>query len=282
MSEGAQLPWKVQRVNNSRGPPADYSSIRLPLPPPPSGMEWHRDTETREFSLVQQDKDMVSKRTQTILDDRARNSSLSNDEKNRENIEFPSASDDTSGGVEGDDYILHTVLPTDTLAGLCITYKINAIKIRQTNRFSGSNLLLAPPRLIIPLSENSKCANIMLQDKESAEYKIQTFLASNPNLRHVEARSYLELNDWNLSDALNNAKEDAVWEGKSSFALEHGIKKKRVDFTTVRGAGDDVLLDVHVGIPAHSPEFMATTKRAELSPLLRDIEMKSIMQRRAS
>eukprot|EP00566_Odontella_aurita_P035030 CAMPEP_0113550554 /NCGR_PEP_ID=MMETSP0015_2-20120614/14047_1 /TAXON_ID=2838 /ORGANISM="Odontella" /LENGTH=80 /DNA_ID=CAMNT_0000451375 /DNA_START=91 /DNA_END=330 /DNA_ORIENTATION=+ /assembly_acc=CAM_ASM_000160 len=53
MSEGGQFPWKVQKVDTSRGPPGKYDQIsrREPLPRPPVGMTWVRDEETREWSL---------------------------------------------------------------------------------------------------------------------------------------------------------------------------------------------------------------------------------------
>ena len=49
--EGGLFQWKIQKLNISRGPVADYSDISRPLPDPPKGMVWRRDEETRGFSL---------------------------------------------------------------------------------------------------------------------------------------------------------------------------------------------------------------------------------------
>jgi len=49
-------------------------------------------------------------------------------------------------------YMEHKVLPTDTLQGLCLAYKISAVKLRMANKFSGNSLILAPKTLKIPLN----------------------------------------------------------------------------------------------------------------------------------
>uniref|UniRef100_A0A7S2A3L4 LysM domain-containing protein n=1 Tax=Trieres chinensis TaxID=1514140 RepID=A0A7S2A3L4_TRICV len=53
--------------------------------------------------------------------------------------------------VEGVDYALHTVLPTDTLWGICLRYSVDPLRLRRVNVFSGSNLHFAPPTLLVPL-----------------------------------------------------------------------------------------------------------------------------------
>ena len=57
MAEGGQFPWKRQTIDESRGPTADYSSIRKPLPSPPKGVEWKFDEPTKEWRLVRTDTD---------------------------------------------------------------------------------------------------------------------------------------------------------------------------------------------------------------------------------
>lgn len=62
---------------------------------------------------------------------------------------------DGDGGGGAKSYVEHRVKPTDTLQGLCLSYKISATKLRMVNKFSGSNLLMAPKTLRIPLGGGS-------------------------------------------------------------------------------------------------------------------------------
>jgi hypothetical protein len=52
------------------------------------------------------------------------------------------------------EYIEHIVLPTDTLQGICLAYKVSAMRLKKENGFSGNNLQLAPKKLRIPLDTN--------------------------------------------------------------------------------------------------------------------------------
>jgi len=114
--------------------------------------------------------------------------------------------------VFGFDYIEHIVLPENTLQGICIQYKVSPVILRQINKFSGSTLLLAPKRLIIPLKRSgntlSRSGGIMLQDQATNQYKIHKMLAECPNLKENEARTYLHLNNWNLIEGVVVARED--------------------------------------------------------------------------
>lgn len=201
MAEGGHLPWKRQVIDVSRGPVADYSNLRKPLPPPPRGFEWRRE-ENGEWKLLDQSL------TPAV-------SGLGGgDDKDAEEEEKSADSVKKQQPCEGVDYVFHTVLPSDTLAGLCLRYKVSATKLRQANKFSGSNLLLAPARLIIPLRSGTvlNVNAIQLQDTNSSEYKLQIFLTEFPHLRQSERRAYLELNDWSLADAMRNAADDDAWE----------------------------------------------------------------------
>jgi len=145
----------------------------------------------------------------------------------------------------GVDYEEHIVLPTDTLQGICLAYRIHATRLRQVNRFSGNSLLLAPKRLIIPISKKAlKNGTIRVQDRDSPEFKIHFFHSEFPRLGITGAKAYLELADWNLEDAITSAKEDGEWEQKEqvkdssgqihmSFDVKNGIESQ---FHT-RGAG---------------------------------------------
>jgi hypothetical protein len=61
-------------------------------------------------------------------------------------------------------------------------------QLRQANCFSGSNLLLAPQRLIIPI--NGLTIPVK-QDDSSPEYKLHVVLAALPQLNRAEAKAYL-------------------------------------------------------------------------------------------
>jgi hypothetical protein len=105
----------------------------------------------------------------------------------------------TSGakaGVLGVDYLEHVVLPSDTLQGICLAYKISSQRLRQANCFSGNNLLLAPKKLIIPLyGPNSSGAVargptvVRPQATDSPEYKIRYLQAEFPDLSVAEAKA---------------------------------------------------------------------------------------------
>lgn len=205
MAEGGQLPWKRQTIDVSRGPMADYSQLRKALPAPPAGLEWIKCKESGEWKL--QEPALVP--ALTGLHEAENETS----DRPRERV----------------DYLIHTVLPSDTMAGLCLRYKISATKLRQANKFSGSNISLAPARLLIPLTDNSalNMSTIQLQDTNSEEYKMQVFLSAFPHLRRSERRAYLEINDWILADATRNAADDDAWEQNKKLVAGQAEEAKR-------------------------------------------------------
>ena len=88
------------------------------------------------------------------------------------------------------DYVEHVVLPTDTLQGLCLAYRISATKLRMVNKFSGNSLTMAPSTLIIPLDHGDiESGKIRLQDKKSKEFKIHDIRSNVPELKYSEAES---------------------------------------------------------------------------------------------
>lgn len=147
----------------------------------------------------------------------------------------------------GEPYLNHVVLPTDTLQGLCLAYKISATRLRMENGFSGNSLLLAPKKLRIPTntsinnnnnnvggvsstgetsssSSSSSTMNISnkgmmkrCQDQSSREYKLYAFVAEIEMMELVEAKAYLDLANWDLEEALRSAREDEGWSLKGGF-----------------------------------------------------------------
>ena len=61
--------------------------------------------------------------------------------------------DDKKSSVE---YTEHIVLPTDTLAGVCLLYKISRRELQRANRFYGNDLRLAPGKLHVPITEKAR------------------------------------------------------------------------------------------------------------------------------
>lgn len=110
----------------------------------------------------------------------------------------------------GEQYMEHVVLPTDTLQGLCLAYKISATRLRMENSFSGNSLQMAPKKLRIPTHITTPGIMIRTQDKSSKEYKLYAFCAET-NMELVEAKAYLDLSNWDLEEAVRSAKEDDGW-----------------------------------------------------------------------
>lgn len=52
------------------------------------------------------------------------------------------------------EYIEHIVLPTDTIQGICLAYKVSAMRLKKENGFSGNNLQLGPKILRVPVNTN--------------------------------------------------------------------------------------------------------------------------------
>jgi len=125
-----------------------------------------------------------------------------------------SADGDRALGLLGVDYVEHIVLPSDTLQGICLAYKISLTRLRQVNHFSGNSLTGAPRKLIVPLSKKAlRSGFVRLQDQDTTEYKIHAFLAKLPHIRkEAEALEYLEATNWNIAEAVRSAREDGDWD----------------------------------------------------------------------
>ena len=177
MSEGGFFPWKRQVIDESRGPVTSYQGIHGPLPAPPKNMSWIQDSKTREWTLVQQHQHHEEALVEGILVD-----------------------NNTS-----QDYIEHTLEPTDTFQGICLRYKITPTELRRANCFSGTNLALAPNPIRIPTSTATAVA-VPVQDESphSRESMIQTVM-KKATIPRKEAVCFLEIHDWDVSHAVADA-----------------------------------------------------------------------------
>ncbi len=216
MSEGGYFPWKRQTITG--GKPGDYSSLSKPLPALPKGMAWLRNPETREWSIID-----INKTNNDSGDDLENNRS---DKSLLLSVGIPvniDLSTPTKRLPANCDYLVHVVQSTDTFQGICLKYGITPLALRQVNKFSGSNLILAPKALVIPLSRKDYQAKLLQQNEDNGsnelESKINHFLlsfhrkqASTALVGRKEAIAYLDMNDWNLEMAIKDAKEDFGWE----------------------------------------------------------------------
>jgi len=136
--------------------------------------------------------------------------------RSRSSSTIDSLDGDRTLGLLGVDYVEHIVLPSDTLQGICLAYKISLTRLRQVNHFSGDSLTSAPRKLIVPLCANSQKAIrsgfVKMQDQDNSEYKLHALLAEIPSLKEPRAQEYLEVADWDLVEAIKSAREDCDWD----------------------------------------------------------------------
>lgn len=191
----------------------DYSNLSSPLPSLPTGHYWVRNDETREWYVSVDEATMLEKDTKGEF---VQDSAV--DMEGRTNLP-----DDC-------DYLQHQVQKSDTFQGICLKYGISPVALRQTNNFSGSNLLFAPELLIIPLARTlarkSKVdAENGLSASSSKEHKLNQFLLTFRNhtasdlVSRKEAQAYLDMNDGNLEMAIKDAKADFGWELNKDKAI---------------------------------------------------------------
>jgi hypothetical protein len=190
MAEGAQLPWKIQKLNLA--PTLSYDSIHKPLQAP-KGKCWNYDPLHKEWSLVATEKPQSS----------------------RIFVDAVVISEDEDGTpVTKEILVDHYIMPSDTFQGICLRYKIKPLQLRRANGgFTGENLNLVPNPLKIPLKD----CMIPTADAEGVDGSAQpltrsqvvgVFLDECRGASRSEARAYLMMNDWDLAAALENAQED--------------------------------------------------------------------------
>lgn len=282
-----------------------YDKESLQLPDPPEGWHWTKDEKTKEWRLVAQEKsqpsaellmalhhdasemndgdsslfkDMTVDTTPRSLDSpdikghEAKESfPLENADKNTQ----PSAATPPKQFKKGLDYAEHIVLPSDTLQGLCIKYKVTAAKIRQANNFTGTNLLLAPSTLLIPLNREFVIdGRIRQQDRNSKEFKRQAFLDKVIGMSSKEADAYLDMADGDLEVAIQEALADREWEKANQQQMDqHSIRSRTYVESDKRKNQNSLHLDVeisdnsvHEAIPVQVPQGIKELEMRRLIP----------------
>ena len=297
MAEGGQLPWKLQKIDQHRGPPGNYDCIvqGTPLPTPPIGSEWRRDKETCEWSVfaLPRKTDGGGHISSSFVGDDA--IARKKDIGELPSHDFAVKSTVKSTAVEGVEYVMHTVLPADTFSGLCLRYALTPVQLRRANCFSGSNLKLAPSTLVIPLGKDGlNGGRIRLQDRDSEEFKLHAFLSDFPRLRNGEARAYLLMSSWNIEKAKDAARDDIKWEEKSDTvrpkikeagSVSSWSKEEKMIMPNKKAAGpcnpwdkeagaQDLTLHVHTAVPADEEVVcFGWLRPGEKMPLLQQIEI---------
>ena len=142
---------------------------QMDVPAPPAGSEWKQDPTTKEWTLH---------------------------DKKGPPSDIPIVA---VGNYQ------HVVQPTDTFQGICLQYKVTPTQLRQANGFSGTNLLLGPTVLSIPGKPGEIPPPMLVLTREQQMTRLRN---SVPGIVTAEAKAYLELNNWNLEEAIQNAKED--------------------------------------------------------------------------
>jgi LysM repeat protein len=208
MAEGAKFPWKMQKLHHV--PTVSYKNLRKPLRPP-SGKRWAFDSCTKEWSLEDIPKTVVGCNTELVVD------AVLVDENGHAIAEEGEEASSGASTWDKSPYFEHIVQQTDTFEGLCLRYKITPTELRQANGFTGNNLFLAPNPLKIPNTNKIMYTNAEARSLTTAEglplaltsdQVVRLLLKDCPELSSNEAKAYLELNDWELSNALQNARDD--------------------------------------------------------------------------
>ena len=180
MADGGMFPWKVQKLNLA--PTLSYDRIQRPLKAP-KGRQWMFDSKSRTWSLID-----AKYQPPSII------------------VDAKEALQDSNGR-----YLTpHHIGPEDTFQGICLKYKVKPHELRQANGgFSGTNLNLVPNPLMVP------CKNVMESKAVAHETRPLTqsevvglLLKECKTMARSEARAYLMLSEWDLAEALENARED--------------------------------------------------------------------------
>lgn len=206
-------PWNRQKIRNPKnGVPATctFSQLSKPLPPPPNGMMWVQDA-TKEWVLVATaTAEAFAVDKSATVDENPDNYSASSggDVVCAVPISVQSATPllnqntTTRSGV-----LYHEVSETDTFQGICLRYKVTPVELRRANKMLGTNLKLAPSKLIIPSNENNQDRNVHEPTKEEKIAALVKEVSRVTKLSYSEARAYLELADWDLGCAIGNVKD---------------------------------------------------------------------------
>lgn len=173
--EGGILPWRTQSICNNCPDLVDACSKSLP--PPPSGYFWEKDEENGNWVLSELPKAFEMEGSVVFMK--------------------PSV-------------VEHIIMPTDTIQGICLRYRVTSTDLRRANLFSGNNIRFKTS-LLIPINGGS----IVNPQVETHDVTLQRF--KNITGEGIEeARMYLEEYEWDLRKAIDGWNDDRRWEETQS------------------------------------------------------------------
>mmetsp|Transcript_99414 Transcript_99414/g.195295 ORF Transcript_99414/g.195295 Transcript_99414/m.195295 type:complete len:244 (-) Transcript_99414:116-847(-) len=210
--EGGYLPWK----NKSKEVSNQVEALSKPLPPPPIGKEWEK-LSSGEWQL-------------------------------RDKLQLEHVDSTTFSEQEG--VLEHTVMPSDTLQGLCLRYGCSAVELRRLNMFSGNSIQFKKT-LLIPVSQGVK----FIPQDQTEDITLQKFRNITGECIS-ESRVYLADANYNIDVAVQNWRTDESWEsgqylkqiktsilsgykcaeGEVDVYKQEGICTKKLVFSSIDGS----------------------------------------------
>ena len=204
MPEGGILPWKIQKLNVA--PSLSYDSIHKPLKAP-KGKRWNYDSTENEWSLV---SETTTTSDEPVVVDAVIIREDDNDKTSSTKSTSMTLDDTSSASASSSPFVEHKIESSDTFQGICLKYKITPLELRRANGgFSGQNLQLVPNPLKIPRWNYNIMTTLAEATPINTEKDAVSILRRKcHDMSASEAKAYLMLSDWNLTEAIENAKED--------------------------------------------------------------------------
>lgn len=207
-------PWKQQQIRqpkNGVSATCNFSQLSKPLPSPPKGFTWVQDVITKEWSLISEatvTAEALTVDNCVMVDENQTNATNRGGDLvcavpvSVQSATLLNQKTTTRSGV-----VYHEVSDTDTFQGICLRYKVTPVDLRRANKMLGTNLKLAPTKLIIPSGEKNQKRNVLEPTQEEKIASLVKEVSRVTKLSYSEARAYLELADWDLGCAIGNVKD---------------------------------------------------------------------------
>ncbi|GAB5032515.1 Hypothetical protein NocV09_00902060 [Nannochloropsis oceanica] len=123
--------------------------------------------------------------------------------------------DVSEGGEDGEGkrpaFLTHVVLPTDTMQGLRLRYKVTPADLRLHNDFAGDQFHMLQT-LKIPLRQEVVSHVAKFRQRPTQAVLRQRFTNVTKCTDEQEVTYYLDLAEWNLSGAIAEYNENRAWE----------------------------------------------------------------------
>jgi hypothetical protein len=235
--EGGFYPWKNQsRPEDELLKYGNYSNLRKPLPKPPRGYSWEKDEKSGEWLLL--DEATGIRRTHVPKDDTPTADAvpIAHVITNATVVDVAPAAAAAAAAAAAEptapplppptpEFLEHTVVPSDTLIGICLRYKVSQAVLRRHNSFPGENFRLCET-LRIPAAAMAMRGAAVQPQARTPEVLLQEF-RNRTGLEAIEARLYLEETgkgptpaDWDLDAALAAWAADVQWESEGDAKVK--------------------------------------------------------------